>query len=133
MAQIKLNTIQIVLMAHYENLLIQIIHMAHICENDMIQIKDMFQIVATWLQFSTEEYLPSVGRPTTFIFTTAAQQLCFVTVVKIMNNQVKYYFHNRKTTGLLYGCCVPVVIIIFDPVFHYFHNRQYLAKICFEK
>ena len=31
--------------------------MAHICENDMIQIKDMFQIVATWLQFSTEEYL----------------------------------------------------------------------------
>ena len=27
--------------------------MAHICENDMIQIKDMFQIVATWLQFST--------------------------------------------------------------------------------
>ena len=31
--------------------------MAHICENDMIQIKDMFQIVATWLQFSTEEYV----------------------------------------------------------------------------
>ena len=56
MAQIKLNTIQIVLMADYKNLLIQIIHMAHICENDMIQIKDMFQIVATWLQFSTEEY-----------------------------------------------------------------------------
>ena len=55
MAQIKLNTIQIVLMAYYKNLLIQIIHMAHICENDMIQIKDMFQIVATWLQFSTEE------------------------------------------------------------------------------
>ena len=47
MAQIKLDTIQIVLMAHYKNLLIQIIHMAHICENDMIQIKDMFQIVAT--------------------------------------------------------------------------------------
>ena len=44
-------------MAHYKNLLIQIIHMAHICENDMIQIKDMFQIVATWLQFSTEEYI----------------------------------------------------------------------------
>ena len=56
MAQIKLNTIQIVLMADYKNLLIQIIHMAHICENDMIQIKDMFQIVAAWLQFSTEEY-----------------------------------------------------------------------------
>ena len=56
MAQIKLNTIQIVLMAHYKKLLIQIVHMAHICENDMIQIKDMFQIVATWLQFSTEEY-----------------------------------------------------------------------------
>ena len=57
MAQIKLNTIQIVHMPHYEKLLIQIVNMAHICENDMIQIKDMFQIVATWLQFSTEEYL----------------------------------------------------------------------------
>ena len=56
MAQIKLNTIQIVLMAHYEKLLIQIILIAHICQNDMIQLKDMFQIVATWLQFSTEEY-----------------------------------------------------------------------------
>ena len=43
MAQIKLNTIQIVLMAHYKNLLIQIILMAHICENYMIQLKDMFQ------------------------------------------------------------------------------------------
>ena len=57
MAQIKLNTIPIVLMAHYTNLLVQIIRMAYICENDMIQIKDVFQIVATWLQFSTEEYL----------------------------------------------------------------------------
>ena len=28
--------------------------MAHFCANGMIQIKDMFQIVATWLQFSTE-------------------------------------------------------------------------------
>ena len=55
MAQIKLNTIQIALMAHYKNLLIQIVNMAHICENDMIQLKDMFQIVAMWLQFSTEE------------------------------------------------------------------------------
>ena len=55
MAQMKLNTIQIVLMAHYKKLLIQIVHMSHICENDMIQIKDMFQIVARWLQFSTEE------------------------------------------------------------------------------
>ena len=57
MAQIKLNTIQIVLMAYYKKLLIQIVHMAHICKNDTIQIKDMFQIVAAWLQFSTEEYL----------------------------------------------------------------------------
>ena len=57
MAQIKLNTIQIVHMPHYEKLLIQIVNMAHICENDMIQIKDMFQIVATWLQLSMEEYL----------------------------------------------------------------------------
>ena len=56
MAQIKLNIIQIVHMPHYEKLLIQIVNMAHICENDMIQIKDMFQIVATWLQLSTEEY-----------------------------------------------------------------------------
>ena len=56
MAHVKLNTIQIVLMAHYGKLLIQIIHMGHIYENDMIQIKDMFQIVAMWLQFSTEEY-----------------------------------------------------------------------------
>ena len=56
MAQIKLNIIQIVHMPHYEKLLIQIVNMAHICENDMIQIKDMFQIVNTWLQFSTEEY-----------------------------------------------------------------------------
>ena len=31
--------------------------MAHICENDITQVKDMFQIVATWIQFSTEEYL----------------------------------------------------------------------------
>ena len=31
--------------------------MAHICENDMIQLKDMFPIVAMWLQFSTEEYI----------------------------------------------------------------------------
>ena len=44
-------------MPHYEKLLIQIVNMAHICENDMIQIKDMFQIVATWLQFSTEDFL----------------------------------------------------------------------------
>ena len=57
MAQIKLNTIQIVLVDHYENILIQIIHMAHICENGMIQIKHILQIVATRLQFSTEEYL----------------------------------------------------------------------------
>ena len=57
MAQIKLNTLQIVLMANYENLLIQIILMAHICWKGTIQIKDMFQIVATWLQFSTEEYI----------------------------------------------------------------------------
>ena len=56
MAQIKLNTIQIVYTPHYKKLLIQIVHMAHICKNDMIQIKDMFQIVTTWLQFSTEEY-----------------------------------------------------------------------------
>ena len=57
MAQIKLNTIQIVHMPHYEKLLIQIVRMAHICKNDMLQIKDMFQIVAMWLQFSTEEYV----------------------------------------------------------------------------
>ena len=57
MAQIKLNTLQIVLMANYENLLIQIILMAHICWKGTIQIKDMFQIVATWLQFSTKEYV----------------------------------------------------------------------------
>ena len=55
MAQIKLNTIQIVHTPHYEELLVQIVHMAHICKNDMLQIKDMFQIVATWFQFSTEE------------------------------------------------------------------------------
>ena len=55
MTQIKLNTIQIVNTPYYEKLLIQIVNMGHICENDMIQIKDMFQIVATWLQFSTEE------------------------------------------------------------------------------
>ena len=55
MAQIKLNTIQIVLMAYYKNLLIQRILMAHFSENDMIQLRDMFQKVATWLQLSTEE------------------------------------------------------------------------------
>ena len=44
-------------MAQYKNLLIQI--MAHISENEMTQLKDMFQIVATWLQFSTEEYTKS--------------------------------------------------------------------------
>ena len=57
MAHGKLNTMQIVLMAHYEKLLIQIVNMAHICENDMIQIKEKFQIVGMWLQFSTEEYV----------------------------------------------------------------------------
>ena len=57
MAQIKLNMIQIVHTPNYKSLLIQIIRMANLCENDMIQIKDMFQIVATWLQFSTEEYI----------------------------------------------------------------------------
>ena len=61
MAQIKLNTLQIVLMANYENLLIQIILMAHICWKGTIQIKDMFQIVATWLQFSTKEYAECPG------------------------------------------------------------------------
>ena len=55
MAQIKLNTIQTVHTHHYEKLLIQIVKMAHICENDMIQIKYLFQLVAMWLQFSTEE------------------------------------------------------------------------------
>ena len=49
MAHVKLSTIQIVLMAHYEKLLIQIIHMAHVCENDMIQIKDMFQRVTAFV------------------------------------------------------------------------------------
>ena len=39
-----------------KKILIQIIHVAHTCNNDTIQIKDMFQIVAMWLQFSTEEY-----------------------------------------------------------------------------
>ena len=62
MAHLKLNTIQIVLTAHYKNLLIQIIHMTYICENDMIQIKDTFQIVATWLQFSTKEYALMTNR-----------------------------------------------------------------------
>ena len=33
-----------------------VIHMARICKIDMILIKNMFQILATWLQFSTEEY-----------------------------------------------------------------------------
>ena len=40
MAQIKLNTIQIVVhrhTPHYEKLLIQIVHMAHIRENDMTE------------------------------------------------------------------------------------------------
>ena len=51
-------------------------------------------------------------------------------VVKIMKNWVKYYFHNRKTTGLFYGCCVPVVKIIFDPVFHSFHNSHTTRLLC---
>ena len=51
-------------------------------------------------------------------------------VVKIMKYWVKYYFHNRKTTGLLYGCCVPVVKIIFYPVFHYFHNSHTTRLLC---
>ena len=43
-------------MAHYKNISIQIVHMARIGENDMIQIKDMYQMVPAWLQFGTEEY-----------------------------------------------------------------------------
>ena len=55
MTQITLNTIQIVNTPKYEKLLIQLVNMGHVCENDMIQIKDKFQIVAMRLQFSTEE------------------------------------------------------------------------------
>ena len=44
------STLQIVLMAHYKNLLI---HMAHICENDMFQKAT----TVTRRGFSTEEYL----------------------------------------------------------------------------
>ena len=55
MTQIKLNTIQIVHTPNYEKLLIQIVNMGHVCEKDMIQIKDMFQIEVMWLQFSREE------------------------------------------------------------------------------
>ena len=43
-------------MAHYKNISIQIVHMARIGENDMIQIKDMYQMGPAWLQFGTEEY-----------------------------------------------------------------------------
>ena len=50
-------------------LLIQIVHMAHICENNMIQIKHMFQIVATGLLFSTEEYTVLFGTPGFISFT----------------------------------------------------------------
>ena len=56
MTQVKLNTIQIEHTPNFEKLLIQMVNMAHICENGMIQIKDMFQIQATWLQIGTEEY-----------------------------------------------------------------------------
>ena len=46
-------------MASYEKLLIKIVHnswLIFVKKNNMIQIKDMFQIIAMWLQFSTEEY-----------------------------------------------------------------------------
>ena len=51
MAQVKLNTIQIrsphtSLWKTIDQNFVD--HMDHICENDMIQIKDRFQIVATW-------------------------------------------------------------------------------------
>ena len=36
--------------------LLKIVNTVYICENDMAPMKDMFQIVATWLQFSSEEY-----------------------------------------------------------------------------
>ena len=45
---------------NYKKLLIQIVNLAHFCENYMIQIKDMFQHEATWDQFSTEEYTVSL-------------------------------------------------------------------------
>ena len=77
MAQIKLNTIQTVLKAHYKKLLIQIVNMAHICKNDMLQIKDMFQVVATWLQFSSEEYWYKSLFFTNFILTKQCQ-LCML-------------------------------------------------------
>ena len=94
MAQIKLNTIQIVLMANYKNLLIQIIHMAHICENDMIQIKDMFKIEAAWLQFSTEEYVP-FGRTSS----SSSYFLPFVKTVPhfVVNLDVKIMFVSPTT------------------------------------
>ena len=45
----------VVLLADYKNLLIQMIHKAHILESD-IQIRHMFQIVAMWPQFRIKEY-----------------------------------------------------------------------------
>ena len=57
MAQIELKTIQIALMAHYNKTIAPNNTHLHICENDLIQIEDMFQIVAIRIQLSAEEYL----------------------------------------------------------------------------
>ena len=71
-------------MPQYEKLLIQIVHMAHICKNEMLQIKDMFQIVARWLQFSNEEYAFELsislgdGDTSEILFKAKCMKLCFL-------------------------------------------------------
>ena len=68
--------------------------------------------------------LSALNSRSDIIFTTATQRHCCATVVKIMNNQAKHYFHNWNTSGSQQHSCVPVVKIMFCPGFHYFHNYQ---------
>ena len=47
-----------------------------------------------------------------------------------MKNWVKYYYHNRNTTAIQQPCGFSVVKIIFDLVIHYFHNSHETKLLC---
>ena len=99
MAHVKLNTIQIVLMARYEKLLIQIIHMAHICENDMILIKDMFQIVATCLQFILEIHGIQKSLFSPKNFQMFWWKICFLLLMFCLHFRTKYSVRMTEALG----------------------------------
>ena len=80
-------------MAHIK--LLDPILMAHVCEYDNIQLKDMFQIVAMWLQFSTEGYVKNKYKPS----------LDMVTLYRTVPPQSIYILSISSTSASLDGLC----------------------------